>query len=310
MSDYPPGLQNRPYPYHVKTTADHWWPKGMQRLWPDLEGYVSCIDPTGKIERKKPPRGGSRKGFAFKLGGHKISLGVSPWNHTFEPDFAEVDNIAPPVLKRIASYPLKKSQWNFLSIIERSEIEALLKFSFSLLIRSPAFRHRYSNAGASFGLGYNEETGKANISHFWKPVKSIDFAECNSYRLLFLHAKDVEFCYGDGLFDTLFTRQLSWFPEAGTWIADLNGEALVPLLPNLCAYLYFGREIRSSTAKVIQVTPNVVDEINHHTQIYSKNQLFFRALAPNLSEEYVRNEHMKISRENAGLMSLLRSYLD
>lgn len=308
MPDYPLGLQGRPFPYHVKTTADHWWPKGLQRLWVDQDGYVSLINPCGEVKPAKPPKKGSGKtGFAHKRGGHKVQFGVSPWNHTFEPDFNEIDNAGPPILNCIA----KQLEGGDEVLFGPSEVErttnTLIKLCFSLMVRSPAFRYRYSHAGQSFGLGYNEETGKANIQHFWSFASQIDLKKCNSGNLLLLHAENSEFCFGDGLYDTIFSRSISWRPQGMHWVADLIGDAFIPLLPNVCAYLYFLRGGLGSKIHLVPVTSTIVEEVNLLTQVYSKEQLFFRAICPTLTPEYRRREHLIVSTRQIPLIETLRT---
>ena len=309
MSDYPVGLQKRPFPYHVDTTADHWWPKGIQRLWADPDGYISRVKPSSGVEKRKPPKRGSKKGFAHKRGGHRVVFGVSPWNHTFEPDFDEIDNKAPPVLGGMARQLGEDCKGLYNPTSTGHTTDTLVKLCFSLLIRSPAFRDRFSNAGASFGLRFNEETGKANLSHFWNAAKEIDLTKCNSCNLLLLYSNEEEYCFGDGLYDTIFTRPVSWRPLGEHWVADLVGDAFVPLLPSVCAYLHFMRGGCGGNTKMIQVASDVVSEINVHTQIFSKEQLFFRSSPPALTEEYKRGEHMMISSGHKPLISSLRAQL-
>lgn len=304
MSNYRPGLQERSFPYHVDTTSDHWWPKGLQRLWVNQEGYVSCIKPTGEVDQKSLSK--RSKGFAHKRGGHKITLENSPWNHTFEPEFDECDNNGPPILKHLGEKLPGKDQELFDLVSESNTANTLVLLCFSLLIRSPAFRYRHSQAGEAFGLGYNEETGKANISHFWSHAKDIDLTKCNLGKLLLLQSDEAEFCFGDGLYDTVFTRPLGWRYQGTQLVADLVGEALVPLLPNLCAYLCFKRNGLGTTTHLVQVNAASVTGVNDLTQIYSKERLFFRKLPPALTAEYRRGEYSSVSQKSLPLITELR----
>jgi hypothetical protein len=310
VQDNPLGLQGRPFPYDVKTTADHWWPKGLQRLWRDQAGCISLIRPSGEVKSGQPPKKGSgKKGFAQKRGGHKMHFGLSPWNHTFEPEFDEVDNAGPLILRRMDKQLQGEDQGLLDPTVVAITTDTLIKLCFSLMVRSPAFRYRYSYAGKSFGVGYNEETGKANVEHFWGSARNIDLNKCNSGELLLLHSENAEFCFGDGLCDTIFARPISWHPKGVHWVADLSGEAFIPLLPNLCAYLHFSRGDCGTKTNVIQVTSNVVDEVNALTQVYSKEQLFFRSIKPALTPEYMRREHSIVSREHQPFHSALRALI-
>lgn len=307
MTDYPIGIQGRRHPYHVDTTADHWWPKGLQRLWPNSEGFIYCIDPSGKVKPSKPPKG-NKKGFAHKRGGHRVVHGISPWNHSFEPEFDKVDNEGCALVRRIQDEAMLPSSVS--AIADGNNFaDTLTKFCFSLLLRSPAFRDRYSFAGKAFGLDHNEETGKANIEHFWKSAREIDFDLCNAGRVTLLHSKDVEFCFGDGLYDSIFTRSMSWRPAGEAWIADLVGEAVVPLLPNICAYLHFGRHGLGCDVLAQYVDPRIVQTINHLTQIYSKKMIFYRSAVPELTPEYKKGQHLRINQSSFSVLSLLKAGL-
>lgn len=306
MSNHLVGLQGRSFPYHVNTTADHWWPKGLQRLWADPEGYISRVRPSSTIERRKPPKG-PKKGFAHKRGGHRLTFGDSPWNHTFEPEFDEIDNVGPPELRELSSQLLEKNQKYFPRTLSASTTNTLVKICFSLIIRSPAFRHRYSHAGKSFGFGQNEMTGTSNISLFWKNAKNINLDNCNSGKLFLLSSEGSEFFFGDGFYDTVFTRPLGWRPQGISWIADLRGNALVPLLPNLCAYLHFTGGGTGTQSHVLPVNCDVASEVNFLTQVYSKEELFFRSQPPVLTQEYQRGEHMFVS---GGVPSVIRALRD
>lgn len=306
VSDFPLGLQGRSFPYQVRTTADHWWPKGLQRLWADSDGYVSCINPSNEVDKRKAPRG-SKKGFAQKRGGHRLVFGLSPWNHTFESEFEEIDNAGPPILRCMAKQLLGEDKGLISPSVAASTTDTLVKLCFSLLIRSPAFRYRYSHAGKSFRIGYNEETGKTNILHFWSSARSIDLTKCNSGKILLLYSDNSEYCFGDGLYDTIFMRSVGWRPQGLHWMADLIGDAFVPLLPNLCAYLYFVRGGCGSNTHLLQVRSDVVAEVNALTQVYSKEQLFFRVRAPALTEEFKRREHIMESRGQMPLIAALRA---
>lgn len=308
MTEKPLGLQGRPFPYHVNTRADHWWPKGVQRLWAADDGYISRIKASGDIDRKRPPKG-NKKGFGYKRGGHRIAYGVSPWNHSFEPDFDQVDDRGARILRDIIEKKLSNRKGLLKLISNPCVQEDLVRFSFSLLIRSPSFRDRYAHAGAAFGLDYDEETGKANIQHFWRSAKEIEFEKCNRCNLTLLCTRRLEFYFGDGLYDTVFSNSLSWYPRGDEWIADLRGNAFVPLLPNLCAFLNFERSGTGCKPRVISINRNTLEQINLLTQVYSKDQLFFRNQEPTLSKEFLMAQHMKVKSEYEPFISQLRAKL-
>lgn len=300
MSDYLEGLQGRRFPYDVKVTADHWWPKGLQRLWADPCGYVSRVKPCGNVKTTKASTSNSsKKGFAHKLGGHRIHLGPSPWNHTFEPEFSAIDNAAPDILRRLQrNLEVADLNPDWIKKNTSTTTETLIKLCFSLLIRSPAFRHHYSSAGKAFNMPYNPEIGKLNISHFWRCASKIDLLKCNFGTLSLLYSNRAEFCFGDGLCDTIFYEPIRWRNWKGDYVADLLGDAFLPLLPNVCAHLYFERNGCGSTTRLVNVSNDIVKYINSLTQVYAKEQLFFRSVWPDLSVDFLRNEHMIFQSQN------------
>jgi hypothetical protein len=136
-SEFMKGLQGRSFPYYVKKTDDHWWPKGIQRLWTCNEGKLSLIEPTGKVKSAKPPKKkAKKKGFAYIPFGHRIDLGQSPWNRTFEPEFDSVDNDAAILLGTLkgVSFDQQPSIFNKKDLTKTTDV--LVKFCFSLLLRS------------------------------------------------------------------------------------------------------------------------------------------------------------------------------
>lgn len=304
-------MQGRPFPYDVKTTADHWWPKGLQRLWRDQAGFISIVGPSGETKSQKPPKQGSgKKGFAQIRGGHRMYFGRSPWNHTFEPDFSEIDNQGPIILRELREKLRIEGKPSIDQDTRKEITDGLVKLCFSLMIRSPAFRHRYSHAGIRFGLGFNPETGKSNVQHFWKSAKDIDLQSCNSGVLLLLYSNGPEFCFGDGLCDTIFTKPIGWRQENESWIANITGEAIVPLLPNLCAYLQYRFGSLGTSTNITAVDYSIVNKVNSLTQIYSKEQLFFRSIKPNLTLDFLRNEHLRFTQVPSPLIPELKDFFD
>ncbi len=301
------GIQGHKFPYSIKTTADHWWPKGIQRLWINEEGFVSRVSPSGTLKRDKPPsKGSKKKGFAQKRGGHRLQMGVSPWNHTFESDFGKIDSAGPEILRSIQTKIWDESFHAF-NDLPPSSTEALTKLCFSLIVRSPSFRHRYAQAGKNFGLSYNELTGTVNILHFWNSAKRIDLKSCNGGRLVLFQSLSKEFCFSDGIVDTIFNKPITAILEKGKWKTDLVGDALIPLLPDICAHLYFDRDLEGFSSTICQVNSDYVEIVNSLTQVCAKEQLFFRAQAPQLTDDFRKGEHMEIDKASYPLLEHLRA---
>ncbi|OWY18261.1 hypothetical protein B6V73_00120 [Thioclava sp. JM3] len=236
-------------------------------------------------------------------------FGVSPWNHSFEADFNDVDREAPVVLRKLRDDLFEAGVSAESLNLNIQEAATLVAYCFSVLLRSPAYRHRMSFAGVGFGLPQDERVGRANVQQAWSSAKTIDLQECNRADLRLLVSRDAEFIFADGLVDGLFSldASISWRAVGQRWIADLCGEALVPLLPNLCAYLRFSRSGLGCRVKTIDVEPDVTSSVNALTQIYAKDDLFFRSETPTLTRDFICGEHRELKSFEIELMRWLRS---
>jgi hypothetical protein len=161
--------------------------------------------------------------------------------------------------------------------------------------RSPAFRFRSSFNGASFGRGPDPEIGKVNIEFVWSSVKNFSCSECNAGILTLLHSTQDEFIFGDGLYDAIFDRPISYRYHGSDMVLALTGDAFVPLLPNVCAHIAFESFGRGLTLRHSMIGSTEVAAINDLTQLFSKDYIFFRDQRPRLSPDYQARQHKKIS---------------
>lgn len=273
----------------------HWWPVGLQKHWTDKLGNVSSIDPKGTVTKKKAI---NRK-IAKKAHGHTVLLN-GPWTTNFEADFAKADDSINTVLSSLKNYKAKggESFWDFLKLMsllfkrdrklrdlcryykmDPQLTSSLALLTASLLIRLPARRHAYEQVSEWVGLPPDPNVGKMNMRQFYQIAsRGIERDAGRGIFFVLIRSPWKEFVYGDGVLD---------------WISDslagmhIHGRALLPLTPNLCLYVSTPRVRRGNhNCACFYAAPWIVDSVNEFTQIYSRDQLFFRSQKPTLSEHF------------------------
>ena len=136
-----------------KSRDHHWWPVGLQSYWSDPEGYLSWIEPNGKIDKKKS----ANRKIGFKAHGHTLFRGEPWWESNFEDEF-DIDNevhklvsivrdLSPGGVRRSkfssAIQSLRQQDRDLSKFVKVHHIEErssreLLLFLMSLVIRSPS----------------------------------------------------------------------------------------------------------------------------------------------------------------------------
>ena len=275
-------------------------------------GYVSWIEPSGKISRKQE----TNRKIGYKIHGHTIFRGRN-WESNFENEFA-IDNevhVIVDTLKGLRPYGRTPSELialmklllrkdrtlrdmcKFYNLNEQLHRNLLLLIH-SLLIRSPAMRYRYEQYPKIAGLPLDENVGKANMSQNYASAKKLcqkGFMS-NQYFVL-LHSPLRKFLFGDG--------SLDWLTD-GLVAGRIDGRAVVSLTPHLCVYFYTPKRMRPSpNCASLSVAPWMVDQINKITQIYSKNKLFFLGRAPKLTEAFQKDSFLEHKERADALIDLL-----
>ena len=290
----------------------HWWPVGLQRYWTDKKGYVSWIEPGGKISLKQA----TNRKIGYRLHGHTMFRG-SNWETNFESDF-DIDNevhVIIDTLKGLKPYGRSPSELiALMTLLLRKDraLRDLCKFYdlneelhrnlllliHSLLIRSPAKRFRYEHYPKMIGLPPDENVGKANLSQNYTIAKKLcrKSSISNQYFVL-LHSPLKKFIFGDG--------SLDWLTD-GLSAGRIAGRAVVSLTPRLCVYFCTPMRMRPSpNCALLSVAPWMVNWINEITQIYSREKLFFLGKAPMLTEEFRGGKFLEHKKRADELIDML-----
>ena len=290
----------------------HWWPVGLQRYWADKKGYVSWIEPSGKISRKQA----TNRKVGYKVHGHTMFRGSS-WETNFESEF-DIDNEVHAIvdaLKGLKPYGRTPSEFialmtllfrkdrtlrdmcKFHDLNEQLHRNLLLLIN-SLLIRSPARRFRYEHYPKMIGMPPDEDVGKANMSQNYTTAKKLcqkGFVS-NQYFVL-LHSPIKKFVFGDGCLD--------WLTE-GLNAGRIHGRAIVSLTPHLSVYFCTPMRMRPSpNCASLSVAPWMVDWVNEITQIYSRDKLYFRGTSPILTEEFRQGMFLQHKERSDELIDML-----
>jgi hypothetical protein len=292
----------------VRSTFDHWWPRGLQSYWKADDGYITISRPDGSSQRKKPGKGskiaGRQRGHEFVVRGQG---GPSPWDHSFEPIFDRADNSVHDVIRHLtATLPTREgdpilvnsgdprdhffSNGVVHSYVTLDELKIILELIFSLLYRNPHFRDVYASAGRRMGLPRDPMTGQLNIQHKFRWIQdTLKHLFRINVHLCLLYAESEEFVYGDGLYTTLDI----FCPVIGDTLAPLvKGRALVPLTPETCLLLKSApRDIRGPNVHSVYLRKSEVTAINRITQAMSAEFIFSRKPDRAIYSEFGSKQH-------------------
>ncbi|MCW1950796.1 MAG: hypothetical protein KIH44_005455 [Octadecabacter sp.] len=299
-----------------KSREHHWWPVGLQHYWTAKDETVGILRPNGTIERKKAK---NRK-IGKTAHGHTLLRNSGPWETNFEDRFQEVDDSVRRVIELASIEDTIGPLWphfgklvklfgkrerelcdlcNFGSL-KGEELKSFIYFALSLLVRSPGNRHRLGLFSIIDSPEARKEIGKANIHQQVGVVERIlsNSLDPHCY-IVFMNSLRDEFIFGDGLLDGL-TGSL-------TRLA-LRGHALVPLTPNLCAYISTPTTIRNGVNYASFVAaPWMVSAANEITQVYSKDEVFFRNRTPKIIESFEVNAHRQYKYNEHQLLDYLNA---
>lgn len=291
----------------------HWWPVALQNYWSDKNGNVSWIDPTGTVCQKKS----ANRKIGHKIHGHTLFRG-DVWGETnFEHEF-DIDNEVHKVIDSLKAIKPQGKKHSALRIWWRSvrrsdqaiaetcaihhfEEQAgrdLLLLIYSLLIRSPAYRSKYENFPAKFGLPASENVGKANMRQTYLLAKKLCQKGVMTNRFfVILHSDQGRFICGDGYLDWL---------SGGLQANRVNGRAVVPLTPHLCVYISTPMTMRTNrNCAAIRAAPWMVERVNEITQVYSRDRLFFLGRKPPLTDNFRKQEFLEHSNYRVDLLDQL-----
>jgi hypothetical protein len=293
----------------------HWWPESIQKqYWQDANNRVHWIEPDGRLDYKNPEnhRTGSNLRHhtidQINWNGDKRPQPLHYLNGAnFENDF-QIDNnvhkvvaltrelaqsakvIPPsdPLAQITFKQNLSEVRW---TRHEQSELNQLMAFCLSLLVRSPANQFRLKKTPTIANLPENLAVGKQQMRAQFKNALSI--LEGSTPRtflptILLSDTPNATFLFADGLPDCL-TGSL-FDPQRLT-----AGHALVPLTPNICIFVSTSEVWTSQrNCAVLRVSSAAVQRINLLTQVYARDKLFYKGEPPKLTEEFRRHEHLEL----------------
>ena len=292
----------------------HWWPVALQKYWADKSNDVSWIDPSGEIAKK---RYHNRK-IGQRPHGHTLFRGDKYWRSQFETEF-DIDNDVHAIISSLGQFrPLGRQPSDFISLLKlivkrrKPPLRALCKFYhideplnrklllliYSLLIRSPGNRSRYENYPSMVGLPRNEEVGKINMAQKYRLAKRLcETGVITNRFFVLLHSPLKRFILGDGYLD--------WMTDNLT-ASRIAGKTLIPITPHLCIYVSTPMSMRTDrNCAALSAAPWMVDWINRITQIYSRDQLFFRGRPPKLTEHFRKAAFLVHDRNEDALLDQL-----
>ncbi|WP_143255457.1 DUF4238 domain-containing protein [Brevundimonas sp. ZS04] len=270
----------------------HWFPKVMAKAWVDSEGKVSRTNSRSFTTQKHPSAVG------YYPDHHNIlSDGGSPWDSTFEPDFDDADNAFPKVigwLDEIASSHPSGKRIGGVTISSEMRTQ-LAECLASLIVRSPRMRYLSEKYTAEYQvewMGFDEprnvhQTAGANLRRCQEPfARSIR----TGGKFAFLVATEGYFVFGDG-----FMSNFNPSPDCRS-----NLMALTAFTPSVALLWFSPRQYPSYPDGVtILVSKDEVVQFNDIVQVYSKDNIFHRGLAPNLHESFLKSQHYIVTSNGA-----------
>jgi Protein of unknown function (DUF4238) len=268
----------------------HWWPRGLSKLWADHDGLTSRLSASGEILRSKP------KNFGALKNAHAIKL-EGPWNATIEPIFNFADSNLPRLVTSIlemhsvgrpfGASGVGQSQ-NRIRVyqIASQDRDAFSEGLASLVLRSPAFRHRIRSTINPYRTGFGQpdiherDNLIAGNIHQWYSNAVSDFRR--AYMGL-LYSRTKEFIFGEGYLNNV---------SGPTYTSNLR--AVLPLTPEL-AIISFSGSGSSPPSEVCSfaVTDVEASAINELTQVYTRDYVYFRSQQPAILDAFAQNEFLE-----------------
>ena len=292
----------------LKTARHHWWPKGVSRHWEDSNGLTYRLTPDGSRSESRA------KNFGSITNAHQIRFSpVSEWNEDFEDIYSDIDNKSPDLINWIKNLDrkpkkrlqLSRSRFQSLPITDdrfRDVVELLVSF----VTRSPRIRELVISQIEPMIGEISKRESKNIISGNLRHCQDVIMKRLESKgKLLILFTpSDEEFIFGDGFFSNFFLP-CDRFTRTPTKI-------LLPLLPQV-SVLYVLRDLSyDSESRLMTITAsnNEILELNNIVQIYSKREIFYRSLMPDITQEFQQNLHLEFGDSDHIVEWLIRKMLD
>lgn len=276
----------------LKSELHHWWPRGLSQLWTDAEGKVNRLSWNGEILARPPAK------FGAITNAHHVKLS-GPWAGTVESLFNDADNHLPRMARQLEllSYyeaPVDRTFESRLTphTLDQLERQRLGEGLASLLVRCPAHRNLLHLTTESFlqrtGDNVRKHDGTLialNINqHYAQVVDSLK----SGGKIVVLRSVENEFVFGEGYLSTLVGHGI-----------ELTYRCLLPLTPNMAILAFASRQYkRLPSICTIGVTPQEVNLINEVTQVYSRDYIFFRRVAPRIIDQFKVRKFLSLEFHN------------
>ncbi|MBM1687691.1 DUF4238 domain-containing protein [Sulfitobacter geojensis] len=299
----------------AKSREHHWWPVGHQKHWTNKSNAINILAPDGRHETKKVK---NRK-VGKKSHGHTTLRG-GPWETNFEDKFEETDNRIHQIIDAINPENTVGSKWEYFKFLikqigkkdrklsdickfgrlSKEDDLFLLEYILLLLIRWPSHRAVMEKYSILKDKDSVEEIGKGNMLIKVRTAEDILSRKViSNHYYVFIHSFGREFILGDGMLDGL-TSSLTGL--------SLQGHALLPLTPSLCLYICTPTKMRTDVNyAAFSAPPWMVDYANEITQVYSKDQLFYRKKKPRIEQAFSRAEFCSCKYNQHPLIDHLNS---
>lgn len=298
-------------------TYDHWWPTSVQRLWLASDDSLGVVN-GAEVYRKKIVKRKNRIGGAYT--GHYHDFGESPWSHSFESVFNDVDREGIRSLRRLQQ--AFSSNWNTLICLAKAlfvrsfrtdresravgfkiserDFDHLVRLAVSLAIRAPASKYAFSSPHPTFDTPRDARLGNANCAIFWERFQDAWSHPLNGACVHVLHSVRREFIFGDGCFEAFTSSLITLVPDKDFYRYMLEGDMLIALTPHIAMHISFGIYQKNSCFYLPVSDPNA-EEVNEVTRLCSREVLFFRnerpttfPFPPPLSPQSVNAETSKL----------------
>ena len=256
----------------------HWWPKGLAKGWCNDTGKISSIRCDGKPSKPRSP-----KSIGYIEDGHNLLRGAL-WNSSFEPIYQYADDRFPALLQWASTLP----HTGRISAVELyGEMRVTLaRCIASLVARSPSTRNIAKIGAEYYQRRFGVSKPHADNNLIAANIRGLYASYADALerwgKFVFLFAGSGEFIFGDGF--------LHDFPHVA--MHQSNMRCLLPLSPSIAVLWVKQAQYRiNPVAMTMNLTDHEVEIFNKMIQVYSKDRVYYRSIAPKIDACFSEAEH-------------------
>jgi len=281
------------YRMSIKSAKHHWWPETLSSYWADEEGGVTWLRPDGTSIKSPPKKFGAIKD------GHTVRMSNVPgeesvWDNSFEKDFDQADGSFHRVLAWLNELdrcgpPFETSlTTRFVATpVSHRDFEEILVCAFSLIVRSPQFRHIAGAYSVHHGMaGHDRSVRRVMMANMRHGIENLTKAFGGSGKAVAIFSPERELIFGDGFFTNVSppAQHLS------------RPRAIIPLTPSLAILIQRpGSYMTDPNLCTLVINRQEADNLNGIVQIYAKDAIFYRSERPSILPEFERAEHLNFA---------------